>query len=186
MPSPGLLAAAAGTKLLRTCLCTVVIDDVLSQQEVDTLNGILDARGVTPGEPEAFEARTDAQGRELGHDEYVDFGGTTRPAGTTGSPIRFGSAGGGAPACPGFLNWGQPFAQLLLHPKIVPFLTEFLDGSGYGVRLDRLYGMHMLEVAEKAGRAANGRQYPMGLHQGVVRHTHRVSHSAALSRAAPH
>ena len=49
----------------------------------------------------------------------------------------FGSAGGGAPACPGFLNWGQPFVDLLLHPRIVPFLAEFVDSSGYGVRLDR-------------------------------------------------
>ena len=90
------------------------------------------------------------------------------PAKTTGSPIRFGSAGGGAPSCPGFLNWGQPFADLLLHPRILPFLSEFLDASGYGVRLDRHYGMHMAEVEESAGRGANGRQYPMGLHQGVT------------------
>ena len=87
---------------------------------------------------------------------------------TTGSPIRFGSAGGGAPSCPGFLNWGQPFADLLLHPRILPFLSEFLDASGYGVRLDRHYGMHMAEGEESAGRGANGRQYPMGLHQGVT------------------
>lgn len=53
---------------------------------------------------------------------------------------------------------------------MVPFLAEFLDGSGYGVRLDRLYGMHMKDPGEgaPAGRAANGRQYPMGLHQGVT------------------
>ena len=147
----------------------LVIDNVLSQQEVDTLNSILDARGITPGVPETFEPATDAQGRERGHEEFIDFGGRTRPAGTTGSVIRFGSAGGGAPSCPGFLNWGQPFADLLLHPKIVPFLTEFLDASGYGVRLDRLYGMHMKEVEQKSGSGANGRRYPMGLHQGVVR-----------------
>ena len=60
------------------------------------------------------------------HSEFTGFDGQQHKAGTTGSPIRFGSAGGGAPACPGFLNWGQPFADLLLHPKIVPFLTEFL------------------------------------------------------------
>jgi len=57
---------------------------------------------------------------------------------------------------------------LLLHPRILPFLSEFLDASGYGVRLDRHYGMHMAEVEESAGRGANGRQYPMGLHQGVT------------------
>jgi hypothetical protein len=146
----------------------LVIDNVLSQQEVVALNGILDARGVTAGVPETFEPPTDADGRECRHGDFIDFGGRVRPAGTTGSPIRFGSAGGGAPACPGFLNWGQPFADLLLHPKIVPFLAEFLDASGYGVRLDRLYGMHMKEVEEQSGRASNGRQYPMGLHQGVV------------------
>lgn len=146
----------------------LVIDDVLAPQEVDTLNGILDARGIAAGVPETFEPSTDAQGREIGHADFIDFGGETRNAGTTGSPIRFGSAGGGAPACPGFLNWGQPFADLLLHPRILPFLTEFLDASGYGVRLDRLYGMHMKQVKEKSGRASNGRRYPMGLHQGVV------------------
>ena len=153
----------------------LVIDNALSQQQVDTLNGILDARGITPGVPEEFEPATDAQGRERGHEEFIDFGGRTRPAGTTGSVIRFGSAGGGAPPCPGFLNWGQPFADLLLHPKIVPFLTEFLDASGYGVRLDRLYGMHMKEVEQKSGSGANGRQYPMGLHQGVVRRHTRTA-----------
>jgi len=74
--------------------------------------------GITPGEPEVFEPSP--------HSEFTGFDGQQHKAGTTGSPIRFGSAGGGAPACPGFLNWGQPFADLLLHPKIVPFLTEFL------------------------------------------------------------
>ena len=99
----------------------VVIDGVLSKEEVGALNDILDQRGCEPGVPEVYE-----RGPEGGPD-----------APWSGSPLRFGSAGGGAPACPGFLNWGQPFVDLLLHPRIVPFLAEFVDSSGYGVRLDR-------------------------------------------------
>ena len=99
----------------------LVIDDVLSKEEVRAINDILDQRGCEPGVPEVYE-----RGPEGGPD-----------APWSGSPLRFGSAGGGAPACPGFLNWGQPFVDLLLHPRIVPFLAEFVDSSGYGVRLDR-------------------------------------------------
>jgi hypothetical protein len=48
--------------------------------------------------------------------------------------------------------------DLLLHPRIVPFLAEFVDSSGYGVRLDRLYVMHMrnLSEEERSGRSRNG------------------------------
>ena len=96
----------------------------------------------------------------------------------TGSPIRFGSSGGGAPGSPGFLNWGQEFVDLLLHPRIIPFMREFLDSSGYGVRLDRLYGMHMasqevMQLERTPGQKGGPRgtafaRYPMGLHQGVT------------------
>ena len=97
----------------------LVIEDALPIAQVDILNALIDTQGVRAGVPEVYPA--DA------------------PGGTwTGSPIRFGSAGGGAPSCPGFLDWGQPFCDLLLHPRILPFLSEFLDSSGYGVRLDRL------------------------------------------------
>ena len=53
---------------------------------------------------------------------------------------RFGAAAGGAPEGPGFLAWGQPFCDLLDHPRIMPLLRLRL---GDCFRLDRLYGMCM-------------------------------------------
>jgi hypothetical protein len=53
---------------------------------------------------------------------------------------RFGSAAGGAPEGPGFLEWGKPFCDLLDHPRIMPIL-RFRLGDCF--RLDRLYGMYM-------------------------------------------
>jgi hypothetical protein len=40
----------------------------------------------------------------------------------------------------GFLLWGQPFRDLLDHPRIVPYLCELLDPA---VRLDHCYGISM-------------------------------------------
>ena len=54
--------------------------------------------------------------------------------------IRFGAAAGGAPECPGFLDWGKPFCDLLDHPRIMPLLQLTL---GDWFRLDRLYGINM-------------------------------------------
>ena len=59
---------------------------------------------------------------------------------TTGKSPRFGSAAGGAPACPGFLDWGQPFCDLLDHAAVMPVL-RFRLGDCF--RLDRLYGIRM-------------------------------------------
>lgn len=55
---------------------------------------------------------------------------------TPGTVQRFGSAPEGS----GFLNWGQPFVDLLDHPKIMPIL-RFRLGDCF--RLDRIYGMYM-------------------------------------------
>ena len=63
---------------------------------------------------------------------------------TEGKSQRFGSAAGGAPDCPGFLDWGQPFCDLLDHPRIMPVL-RFRLGDCF--RLDRLYGIRMREGA---------------------------------------
>ena len=49
---------------------------------------------------------------------------------------RFGSAPAGA----GFLDWGQPFCDMLDHPAIMSVL-RFRLGDAF--RLDRLYGMYM-------------------------------------------
>jgi len=51
---------------------------------------------------------------------------------------RFGSAPDGA----GFLDWGNPYCDLLDHPAIMPILRFRL---GEHFRLDRLYGMYMNE-----------------------------------------
>lgn len=61
-----------------------------------------------------------------------------------GKVQRFGSA----PDGPGFLDWGQPFCDLLDHPKIMPIL-RFRLGDAF--RLDRIYGMYMRE-GMKRGR----------------------------------
>ena len=53
-----------------------------------------------------------------------------------GHTQRFGSAPDGS----GFLAWGQPFVNLLDHPRIMPILRLRL---GDCFRLDRIYGMCM-------------------------------------------
>ena len=53
-----------------------------------------------------------------------------------GHTQRFGSAPDGS----GFLAWGQPFVNLLDHPRIMPIL-RFRLGDCF--RLDRIYGMCM-------------------------------------------
>ncbi len=80
----------------------LVIEDVLSSDEIATFNRLLDENEV----PEP------------------------------GQTQRFGSA----PHGPGFLDWGQPFCDLLDHPAILPILRMCL---GDCFRLDRIYGMAM-------------------------------------------
>ena len=65
---------------------------------------------------------------------------------------RFGSAAGGAPECPGFLDWGQPFCDLLDHPRIMPLLQLTL---GDWFRLDRIYGINM-EAGMDGGQLHGG------------------------------
>ena len=80
----------------------LVIEDVLSAQEITAFNQLLDENEVpAPGQTQ-----------------------------------RFGSA----PDGPGFLDWGQPFCDLLDHPAILPILRMRL---GDCFRLDRIYGMSM-------------------------------------------
>jgi ectoine hydroxylase-related dioxygenase (phytanoyl-CoA dioxygenase family) len=52
----------------------------------------------------------------------------------------------------GFLEWGQPFCDLLDHDRILPILGELL---GDGFRLDHYYGIYLRKGAE-----------PLGLHGG--------------------
>ena len=55
---------------------------------------------------------------------------------------RFGSAGGSAPSGPGFLEWGQPFVDLIDHPLAMSLLRMQL---GDCFRLDRIFGIYMRE-----------------------------------------
>ena len=71
----------------------MVIEDVLSAAELQTLNGLVDEQGIAPSTPEVL-----ADGSE-------------------GSRVRFGSSGGGMKNTgPGLLDWGQPFVVRTLPP----------------------------------------------------------------------
>lgn len=75
----------------------MVIEDVLSAAELQTLNGLVDAQGIAPSLPEVL-----ADGSE-------------------GSRVRFGSSGGGMKNTgPGLLDWGQPFVVRPLPPPPPP------------------------------------------------------------------
>ena len=93
---------------------------------------------LTPAEVAALNSRIDAQ--ELP---------------PPGKIRRFGGAAGGAPEGSGFLEWGQPFCELLDHPRILPMLQFMLGDS---IRLDRIYGMYM-EAGMSAG-ALHGSNTP--------------------------
>jgi hypothetical protein len=86
----------------------IILENVLSAEEVANFNRLIDAQGVPePG---------------LEGDQ------------------RFGRAAGSGPQGSGFLNWGQPFCDLLDHPRILPLLRFML---GDYIRLERIYGIHM-------------------------------------------
>ena len=67
---------------------------------------------------------------------------------TPGKVQRFGSAPDGS----GFLQWGQPFCNLLDHPNVMPIL-QFRLGDCF--RLDRIYGMYMEEGMPRGGLHAD-------------------------------
>ena len=98
----------------------LVIENVLSPAEVDVLNALVDAHvEVLPEDWGAVAAEN-----RLGlYNVY-----------------RFGMAGGSYPDGPGFLDWGQPFRDLMDHPAVMAVLREQL---GQSFRLDRIFGMRM-------------------------------------------
>ena len=61
---------------------------------------------------------------------------------------RFGDACGSSPEGPGFLQWGQPFCDLLDHERILPIL-RFRLGDCF--RLDRIYGVFSQESRTSGG-----------------------------------
>tara|TARA_B100000676_G_C17964219_1_gene779359 strand:- start:79 stop:924 length:846 start_codon:yes stop_codon:yes gene_type:complete len=86
----------------------LVIENVLSSQQVDELNALVDAQEL--GEPK----------KENGY--------------------RFGAAGGSHGTSPGFLDWGQPFVDLMDHPQVMEVMRMQL---GDCFRLDRIFCMRM-------------------------------------------
>ena len=103
----------------------LVLEDILSSDEVATLNRLIDGQSL----PEPGEIR------------------------------RFGGAAGGAPECPGFLEWGEPFCDLLDHPRIMPIL-RFMLGDCF--RLDRIYGIYMREGMEAGYLHGGNTPYSQG------------------------
>ena len=98
--------------------------DLETQQYLFDLNGYLVVEGVlSPAQVAALNQRIDAQ--NLPDEDRIQ---------------RIGSAAGGAPEGPGFLQWGQEFCALLDHEAILPILRCRL---GDCFRLDRLYGIRM-------------------------------------------
>ena len=134
----------------------LVVEDVLSSNQVAQLNGILDER--LPDFPENAEDRTRA--KSLGvYDNY-----------------RFGMAGGSYDSNPGFLAFGQPFLDLLDHPLTMQIMRMQL---GVAFRLDRIFGMRMNKgnpsgrlhsdygASEPFTRAEPGKYYPQPGHQAL-------------------
>lgn len=97
----------------------VVIENVLTPQQVAALNAILDER-LPPLEP--------------GWEEKL------KPGNEAAKSYRFGGAGGQFGTGPGFLYWGQPLVDLMDHPQTMVMLRHLL---GDCFRLDRIFGMRM-------------------------------------------
>lgn len=134
----------------------IVVEDVLSEQQVATLNAILDER--LPELPDDWAERR-----------------KENPRGPYGT-YRFGMAGGSYESNPGFLDWGQPFVDLIDHPVTMEVMRSQL---GDCFRLDRIFGMRMRQgmpsgrlhsdygVSEPFSRAEPGRFHPQPAYQAL-------------------
>ena len=110
--------------------------DLETQQYLFDLNGYLVVEDVlSPALLKTLNERIDAQ--NLADEDQIQ---------------RIGSAAGGAPQCPGFLQWGQEFCDLLDHEAILPIL-RFRLGDCF--RLDRLYGIRMCPGTSRGGLHAD-------------------------------
>ena len=98
----------------------LVVEDVLSPQQVDELNNILDEK-LDPF-PDDWQPTRERTPGGL-YDNY-----------------RFGMAGGSYESSPGFLAFGKPFVDLVDHPKTMEVMRMQL---GDCFRLDRIFGMRM-------------------------------------------
>ena len=98
----------------------LVVEDVLSKEEVAELNAILD--DTLDPIPEDWENQL-----------------KENPHGQAGI-YRFGAAGGSHGTNPGFLQFGEPFCRLMDHPLTMEIMRLQL---GDCFRLDRIFGMRM-------------------------------------------
>lgn len=104
----------------------LVIEDALSTEEVAALNRLIDERDLPPPEVSPrFGSAPTLGSSMLTVDEF---------------PESKMNRDRSLPAGSGFLDWGQPFCDLLDHAAIMPVL-RFRLGDCF--RLDRLYGMYM-------------------------------------------
>ncbi len=100
----------------------LVIPDVLPAVQVTQLNALIDEH--LPPIPEDW--------RERSKDERLGFY----------NLWRYGMAGGSYESGPGFLQWGQPFVDLIDHPLVLAIMRMQL---GDCFRLDRIFGMRMCQ-----------------------------------------
>jgi len=134
----------------------LVIPDVLSPDQVATLNRLIDENADPV--PENW--------RELAARDRLGMY----------NVWRFGMAGGSYPSGPGFLAWGQPFVDLMDHPLSMQLLRMQL---GDCFRLDRIFGMRMREghpngrlhsdygASQPFSDATPGRYYHQPAHQAL-------------------
>ena len=100
----------------------LVVENVLSEEQVAELNAILD--GELPEFPDDWRERAKNAPQGL-----YNF-------------YRFGAAGGSHGTHPGFLQFGKPFCDLMDHPLTMEMM-RFQLGDCF--RLDRIFGMRMRE-----------------------------------------
>ena len=134
----------------------LVIENVLSPELVAELNALIDAK-VDPV-PDNWE--------ELGKESMLALY----------NVYRFGMAGGSYPSGPGFLDWGQPFVDLMDNPVVLDVMRAQL---GDCFRLDRVFGMRMRRGMPNAplhadygasahfARARPGESYVQPAHQAL-------------------
>ena len=134
----------------------LVIEDVLSSEQVDELNAIVD--DALPPFPDDW--RDGAEEQKL-HAYNL---------------CRFGMAGGSYPSGPGFLSFDQALVDLIDHPLIMQIMRMQM---GDCFRLDRVFGMRMQRdmpagrlhsdygASEPFTGARPGQRYPQPAYQAL-------------------
>lgn len=134
----------------------LVVEDVISKSQLDQLNSVLD--DVLDPIPENWQE--EAASSRIG--VYNNY--------------RFGAAGGSHETCPGFLQYGEMFCELMDHPLTMEIMRMIL---GDCFRLDRIFGMRMRNgfpsgrlhsdygASEPFTRAEPGKYYPQPAFQAL-------------------